>query len=114
MSATLNLTIHQRSSYGRVLRLEQPKGKPMDLTGWAGKAQIRATYGADAILAEFRVECVVGGEVRLSLAPDQTAALPVKSTSKSFVYDLLLISAGGQVMPLIRGRCTVIPGVTIP
>lgn len=114
MAATLNLSIHQYGSYGRVLRLEQPRGTPMDLTGWTGKAQIRASYGADAVLAEFRVECVEGGRVRLSLSPIQTAALPVKQGSKTFVYDVLLTSASGQVLPLVRGRATVIPGVTKP
>ena len=82
------------------------------LTGYTGKAQIRATPTATALLAEFAViipdQTLTPGGVLATLTPVQTAALP----SAGGVWDLQLTNGTGEVRTFVAGKVIVTQEVT--
>lgn len=87
-------------------------GVYMDLDGWMGKAQIRASEDAAAVLAEFAVEILpqsgdtLGG-VRLTLADTVT-----KNLATAGVWDLQFTDVDDRVNTYLKGKVTISKDVT--
>lgn len=94
------------------------QGPPMDLTGYEGRGQIRASYDADAVLANFVVTVVDEAEGRLAIALSRfqtgslLATVAEKKTLKPYVYDVELESPQGKVSRVLQGEVMVTPEVT--
>lgn len=88
---------------------------PTDITGWTAKMQARATFDSDETLFDLSSEngdITIGDETGLinaSISAEVTTTFPSKWCG---VYDLKIITDGGEVDRLIRGKCFVSPEVT--
>lgn len=83
-----------------------------DLTGYTGKAQMRANELAADVLLEFAVtvDLALPGLVRVYAAPAATNTLP----QDGGLYDIQLTSPGGDVDTFLEGAIKVTTGVTRP
>lgn len=120
--ARQDLTIYQGDTYDFFFRVRErvwnaeikefQPGAYIDLTGWTGKSQIRATPDATAVLAEFAVtisdQVATPGGVLLVLTPVKTTALPTSGG----VWDVQLTNVAGEIRTFIAGKVTVFPEVT--
>lgn len=105
--AKLDLTIVSGDSFSREIILEENDGTPIDLTAYAGYAQIRTRAGG-ALLADFTVVIdAPNGKVTISLTTTQTAALPGKG-----VWDLELNGGASNTHTVVTGCVCVLPDVT--
>ena len=83
----------------------------VNLTGYTAKMYIKSTYSSSTYIATLTTEngCItlggVLGTITLSLSNTVTKLLPVGS----YVYDLTLISSGGQKYRLIEGYADISP-----
>lgn len=88
------------------------RGRPMKLSTWTAKMQVRATATA-AIVAELStanglIALTNAGGITLNLAEADTIAIE----AGLYVYDLTLTSGTGQVVRLIAGKFMVSAAVT--
>lgn len=113
-----DISIEQGASFSMVVTYEQSSGGPVNLSGYSGRGQIRAAATATAVLAVFDVTVTdaANGEVTISLAPEDSSAIPVKGKNYSekaeYVYDIELYTAGGEVIRLLNGKASISPEVT--
>jgi hypothetical protein len=113
-AAKVNLKIEQGATFRQKFTWKDAKGKPVNLTGYTAKLQVRDSAGATTVLLELTTENVgivlggTAGTIELMQTDEQTAAL----TFLKGVYDLLLLAADGTALRLIEGSVTVVPGVT--
>lgn len=86
----------------------------VNLSGYTAKMQIRASHTATTPLLTLTTEnggIALGGSsgtISLNIAASTTTGF----TPKEYVYDLELISTGGNVTRLIEGKFIVTPEVT--
>jgi len=112
--ASSDLTISQGATYIQVINWKT--GSPaafVNTTGYSARMQLRTSYSAAAATLELttangRISLTNAGVITLSLTATETAAL----TAGRYVYDLEMVSAGGQVTRLLEGIATVTPEVT--
>ena len=110
----INLKINQGATFRYKFTWRNSKGRPVDLTGFVGRMQIRALVTSAAVLAELRIDnggMVLGdklGTVSLFMSDVNTSAL----TWAKGVYDIELVSPSGEVFRLVGGAVTVSPEVT--
>lgn len=108
------LTIDQGSTWRAILTAKGSDRVPIDLTGYTARMQVRPSIPSATVLANLTTENggieiePLAGEITLMLTDEQTAALP----SGTWVYDLELVSAGGEVTRTIEGGFVVRPEVT--
>lgn len=87
---------------------------PVDLTGYTARMQLRERYGAPSAAITLTTENsrislggVLGTIVFLVAATDTSSV-----AAGEYVYDLELVSSGGEVTRLIYGPCVVPAEVT--
>ena len=85
----------------------------MNTTGFSARMQLRTSYSAASASLELttangRISLTNAGVITLSLTATETAAL----AAGRYVYDLEMVSSGGQVTRLLEGVVTVSPEVT--
>lgn len=115
MSASADITINQGESWSQLLVYKS--GSPataVNLTGDSARMQARPSYWSSAVTVELtsangRITLgTTNGNITLVLTAAETAAL----AAGRYVYDLELVSSGGQVKRIIEGILTVTPEVT--
>ena len=94
---------------------------PVDITDYTGRMQIREKYGSP-VLAEATTEnggiSISGpeGRINLVLTDVQTDAMGVKEGSDkprtAALYDLEIVSPGGDVKRVVEGAITINPNIT--
>jgi hypothetical protein len=109
----LNFTVEQGATWSATIT----PVVPIDLTGYTGKCQIRATAEPTSpVIAEPTVTVAVGtvGIHTLSLTAAQTLALPVGgatiSSTTAYLYDVFMTKTG--IIKQTAGVITVVPAVT--
>jgi hypothetical protein len=110
--ATYDLTIPQGTDYQLPLAFKQPNRQAMDLTGYAGQAQIRRDYDSLGIIATFNVAFATDrttGLVTLSLTNIQTSAL---SPDYNYVWDFIMTDSNGAITRMIQGEVRITAQVT--
>jgi len=115
MSAT-KLTIVQGDDKSWPITFTDSAGDPVDLTGstFSGKFKKEfSTPDADAVSFTFTDVDLANGQFTMSLAAADTAALTIKPTDKSFVFDAQVTYSGGQVETFMRGYLIINPEVTV-
>ncbi len=116
MAAYLDLEIERGATYTcEVLAVDDDTRAAIDLTDYTARMMIkRSTSEAEALLelttGNGRIIITVGtGSVMIYLTAIETAALDWARG----VYDLELVSIGGEVTRLIEGAVTVLANVTV-
>ena len=116
MATIQNFTIEQNATFKKRLIWKATTGKPVNLTGYTAKLQIRDTALSAAVLFELstangRISLTpVPGVIDLVITDEDTGAISFTSG----VYDLNMFLPDGSVRRLIQGKITVSAGVTKP
>ena len=112
--ASHDLTIPAGATYSQTINWKT--GSPaafVNTTGFAARMQLRTSYSAataslELTTANGRISLTNAGVITLSLSATETAALAARRN----VYDLEMVSCGGQVTRVLEGVVTVSPEVT--
>lgn len=116
-AAKLNLAIEQGATWRHGLQVRQGVGAQapgMNLTGYTARMQLRNELPAPAVLLELTntngriVITPLTGELMLVLTATETAALSFDGA----VYDLEIVSSGGEVTRLLQGKVSLSLEVT--
>jgi hypothetical protein len=112
--ATYNLELYEGDDFVLPLRLKDTTGAYFALTGYTGKAQIRATAKSDTVLAEFTCtndpdQSANIGKIVLSLTSAQTTSLAATTNA---AWDFQLTDPSGKVRTYLAGAVVVIQEVT--
>lgn len=107
----LDLTIQQGATFSLQLTFADGNGDPIDLTGYAGAAEVRTSYDAATPVATLSVAVTdpTNGVMTLSLTAAQTAALTAPSGG---VWDLLLTTPTGDKFRVLEGNVRITAAVT--
>lgn len=113
-AAQHDLIIEKSATFKRKLVWRDKSKKPINLTGYAAKMQVRSAAGAVDVLLELSTVNgrIVLGTVNGSITLVVTAAVTSLVTWTSGVYDLKLVAPDGTETRLIEGNITVSAGVT--
>jgi len=111
--ASHDLTIPAGATYSQTINYKT--GSPaafVNTTGYSARMQLRTSYSAASASLELttsngRISLTNAGVITLSLTATETAAL----AAGRYVYDLEMVSSGGQVTRLLEGVVTVSPEV---
>lgn len=112
-----DIYVEQGADWELIVTIYDNAGSPVDITGATAAMQIR-DRPSGAIVAEPTIEITdaENGEITLSLTATETAAISVMgATSRevaSYVYDLKVTHAGGEVERVLNGAVNVSPEVT--
>ena len=115
MSAHIDLEIEQGATFTADLSAADAAGDPIDLTGYTARMSIKRDARESTTLLELTTAngriliTAATGLVQLVLTPTETAAI----TWTRAVYDLELVSAGGDVARLADGAVSVAANVTV-
>lgn len=111
-AAKKNLVIEQRAAFRKRFVYRQPNKKPVNLTGFGARMQIRLPDGTlIADLSTSNGGITLGaatGVIDLRLSKIETAAMSFTSA----LYDLKLIPPSGDDFRLLEGKVTLSPGQT--
>ena len=110
-----DFTIYQGASFDRTFtwQIGTPPAN-VNLTTYAGRMQIRSTVSAPSTVLAITTangRMTLGGSagtIAIAVSATDTAAL----TPGQYVYDLEMVSAGGEVTRLLEGRATISAEVT--
>lgn len=117
MAGKQNFTIEKNATFRKRLRYMSKSRRPIDLTGYTAKLQVRATVGDVVALLELTTE---NGGITLTSTGNITLVVPLAQvlmlTFRTAVYDLILVVPGTDPnrdrIRLLEGRIIVSPGVT--
>ena len=117
MAQTYNIQIDQGSTYTMTVEYQDAAALPINLTGYAGRMQVRTTVDGTVVLAEFTSVPAAGividgpaGTATLTITSEQTALYDFINA----VYDLEVYDGAvpADVIRLIQGRFLVNKEVT--
>lgn len=112
--ASSDLTVNQGATWSQVINWKTGSpATPVNTTGYTARSQWRSAYASSTVVMELttgngRISLTNAGVITLSLTATETAAI----AAGRYVYDLELVSSGGQVTRLLEGVVTVTPEVT--
>jgi hypothetical protein len=109
------ITIHPGATFRLDVGWEDEDGNAIDLTAYVGRAQVRARAGADQVALEFAVSIDPSpgeGELPIKVQATDEETSEVSLPANRGVWDLELVSSGGEVTRLLYGDVKVIPEVT--
>ena len=110
-----DFTLYQGASFDRTFTWQV--GDPatlVNLSGFTGRMQVRAATGSPTTIVELTTSngrMTLGGAagtIALAITASDTAAL----APGQYVYDMEMVSSGGEVTRLLEGRATVSAEVT--
>ena len=108
------MTCNQGATLKRTITWTNPAKAPINLTGFTARMQVRTAANAASTILELTTENGrislggVAGTVNLTVAANVTANL----TPSLYVYDLEVVSGGGEVTRLVEGNFNVKAEVT--
>lgn len=110
-AAKLNLSVEQGATYSKRLVWRDKNKRPVNLSGYTAKMQVRASASSPTVLYELstangRISMPGSGVIQIDISADDT------ETFVAGVYDLKLYAPTGQEIRFIEGKVTVSPGVT--
>lgn len=114
ISGTYNITCDQGATFKRTITWTNQAKTPYNLTGYTARMQVRSNVTSNTVVLELTTgngRITLGGAagtVDLLVSAANTASL----TSGLYVYDLELVSGGGEVTRLIEGNFNVRAEVT--
>jgi hypothetical protein len=114
IAGTYDMVIDQGATLSRALTWKNSARVPYNLTGFTARMHVRNTVtdtGTVLIRTTSNGGILLGGAtgvVTVKLTATESAAIP----AGRYVYDLELVSAGGEVSRLVEGSFIVRPEVT--
>lgn len=114
MASKQNFTIEQRATFKRTLIWRSKLKRPINLTGYTARLQIRASAADPTVLLELSTSngriiiTPLAGKIELIVSDEDTSLL----TFKSGVYDLKLFAPDGTSYRLLEGKILISEGVT--
>lgn len=110
-AAKLNLSVEQGATYSKRLVWRDKNKRPVPLTGYTAKMQVRSSATSPTVLFELstengRISFPAAGTIQLDISANDA------DTLMAGVYDLKLYAPGGREIRLIEGKFAVSPGVT--
>lgn len=114
ISGSYNITCDQGATFKRTITWTNQAKVPFNLTNFTARMQVRSTAESSNVELELTTansRIVLGGAagtIQLTVPAVTTAAL----TPGLYVYDLELVSGGGEVTRLIEGNFNVKAEVT--
>lgn len=120
MAPKHNFTADQGSYWSQQLLWKDSEDVPIDLTGFTARMQLRRNFNDPTADLELTTEDGaitlggVDGTILIEIASELTAALPIRDTQTSYVYDLEVIPAAAEqnARRLIQGKFTITREVT--
>jgi hypothetical protein len=113
-AGTYSLTIEQGATLRLIVTYKDPTGAPIDLTGYSARCQIRRSVGG-SILLNLTTQnggIILGGSAgTITLLASASTTTPLTGSG---VYDLELVSSGGEVTRVLEGTVVISPNVTRP
>lgn len=109
-----DLEIKQGATLSLTATYKDSTGTAVNLTNYTARLQVRATYDSSATILSLTSAAGItlggaAGTIAISVSAATTAAL---TAPFSGVYDLELVSGGGEVTRLLEGTATVSPEVS--
>lgn len=114
IAGTYNMTCNQGATLQRTITWTDPAKRPINLSGYTARMHVRATTESNTKVLELTTSnnrITLGGAagtVSLNVDANTTANL----TPGLYVYDLELVSGGGEVTRLVEGNFNVKAEVT--
>ena len=114
IAGTYNITCNQGATLQRTLTWTDPAKNPINLTGYTARMHVRTAANAASTILELtssNTTITLGGAagtVSMNVAANVTANL----TPGLYVYDLEVVSGGGEVTRLVEGNFNVKAEVT--
>jgi hypothetical protein len=112
-----NAYIEQGADWRLLLSITDVNDAPLDLTGYTGSAQVRASAVATVVLAAPTVTFTVPrttGQLTLSLTATQTKALVTAGLrfqeTTNCIWELYLTAPDGTVLRVLNGDAYISPG----
>lgn len=113
-----NFSIEQGTTFVRNFAYSDANGDAIDLTGYSARMHGRASYSSTSTVftvstptlspgTGLTIPTPANGTVVLTMSASTTSALPCGG-----VYDLEIISSGGDVTRLLQGTFTLVPEST--
>jgi hypothetical protein len=110
-AAKLNLLVEQGADFSKRLVWRDKNKRPVPLSGWVAKMQVRASASSPTVLFELSTE-----NGRITLPGSGVIQMDIDAAdTQNFVagvYDLKLMGPAGQDIRLVEGKITLSPGVT--
>lgn len=111
-AVTKNLTIEQKATFRKKMTYRDKFKKPINLTGYGARLQIRAADGSlIADLSTQNGKIILGaaaGTIELVLTAAETTVM----TFATALYDLKLIAPNGDEIRMLQGKVTLSVGQT--
>jgi len=109
-----DLEIKQGATLSLTATWKDSAGTAVNLTGYTARLQVRATYDSSSTILSLTSAAGItlggaAGTIAITASAATTAAL---TAPWSGVYDLELVSGGGEVTRLLEGTATVSPEVS--
>lgn len=109
MAVVANITLDQGSNFDSTIDVEDVNGNAADLTSYTARGQIRKTYtSTSAVSFTASVTNASAGTIGISLTGTQTGNMK----AGRYVYDVEVVSSGGNVTRVVEGQVEVMPRVT--
>ena len=110
-AATYDLVIDQGSDFAIDLTITEG-GSAKNLTGYAGRAQMRSTHASSSVSATFTCS-IVGADSNGILKMELSSSTTTSLTAGRYVYDLEIHTGSDAIVKrLIQGNVTINPEVT--
>ena len=106
------IPICQGSNYRDTVKMTQPDGTPMDLTGYIVTSQLRTVTGELAATFTCTVPTPANGEIKRTISATDTAKLN-PATNIQHVWGLQMVAPDGGVEPEQQGGAMVAAEVVI-
>jgi hypothetical protein len=111
MAIQQNLVLEQGADFQAVIKLFSDNVTPLDLTNYAGSAQMRRSYDSVSATATLAVSFPIpgNGEVYLTLGATSSAGIRYGR----YLYDVILTNSSNNIHTrAVEGIITVTPCVT--
>jgi len=114
-ASTYDIDLEQGSTYSTVFTYTDSNGAAVNLTGFTARMQVRSVYSVTGPAISLTTNggggIVLGGAAG-TVTVTVSATVSASLVPKNYVYDIELVSSGGVVTKLIRGKMKVLPEVT--
>jgi hypothetical protein len=114
LAGPYNITCEQGATFKRSISWTDSKKVPHDLTGYTARMQVRATVDSSSVILSLTTEngriTVGSGTYNINLLVNATTTAAL--TPGQYVYDLEVVSGGGEVTRIVQGNFKVSAEVT--
>lgn len=118
--ATVNFRIYPGATFSEEVTLRDDQGDPLDLTGASARLQIRRDIEDPSPVFDLQSNgtspaIVLGGlagTIKFTIHPELMTDVQVDWMGETWVHDILVTLADGQVNRYFQGRVFAAPGVT--